>query len=109
MSSASDVFNAANQENRTSHFGDSANLKMVQQHMNNAANQDNRVERNTPLTHFADSNLKMVQLGAMGRFGISNIASSNSFKSQCSFILSLCRRYIENSWGHVKSSAGGTE
>jgi hypothetical protein len=73
MSSASDVFNAANQENRTtssisSHFADPTNLKMVQQHMNNATNQDNRVERNTPLTHFTDSNLKMVQLGTMGKF-----------------------------------------
>lgn len=72
MSSASDVFTAANQENRTSsitpHFADPANLKMVQQHMSNATNQDNRVERNTPLTHFTDSNLKMVQLGSMGEF-----------------------------------------
>ena len=71
MSSASDVFNAANQENRTassiaSHFADPTNLKMVQQHMSNAANQDNRVERNAALTHF-DSNLKMVQLGSMGK------------------------------------------
>lgn len=72
MSSASDVFNAANQENRstptiTSHFADSANLKMVQHHMNSAANQDNRVERNTPLAHFSDAgNLKMVQLSNMG-------------------------------------------
>ncbi len=69
MSSASDV---------TSHFADPANLKMVQQHMNNAANQDNRVERNTPLAHFSDgSNLKMVQLGNMGKlpFSLPNFAS----------------------------------
>lgn len=72
MSAASDVFNSANQENRTasaiaSHFADPANLKMVQQHMTNAANQDNRVERNTSLPHFPDnSNLKMVQLSNMG-------------------------------------------
>lgn len=74
MSSASDVFNSANQENRTTptiapHFADPTNLKLVQQHMSNAANQDNRVERNTPLSHFPDSsNLKMVQLGNMGKY-----------------------------------------
>lgn len=74
MSSAGDVFNSANQENRstptiTSHFADPTNLKMVQQHMSNAATQDNRVERSAQLTHFPDSgNLKMVQLGNMGTF-----------------------------------------
>lgn len=73
MSSASDVFSSANQENRsastiTPHFADPTNLKMVQQHMNSAASQDNRVERNTSLSHFPDSsNLKMVQLSNMGK------------------------------------------